>query len=60
VTLPTPIKGKAYSSAMSGDFEFDIRIHASQIIIDLAVGSDELDIATLRNVAVGQAGFSPT
>jgi hypothetical protein len=54
VTLPAPIKGTAYSSVLPGDFEFDVRIHASQIIIDLAVES-EPDIATLRNVAVGQA-----
>jgi hypothetical protein len=55
VTLPAPIKGRASSSALAEDFEFDVRIHASQIIIDLVVESDEADIATLRSVAVGQA-----
>jgi hypothetical protein len=55
VTWGVPIAGKAFSSILGGEFTFRVAIHASQIIVDLTIDNDDVDIASLRNLASNNA-----
>lgn len=54
VTLPLPLVGSGTAPILSVKFDFRVKIHASQAIVDLTLELDKPDIPTLRNLAAQQ------